>query len=213
MSSDDAQDQDQNQDGADETPAAPAQDGRSADHETTPETDPAAGLRSALGKERERAKLADAARKESDKALKAAQAKLDEIEGKDRPAIERLTAERDRMAAERDEAARVAEDRAGQVRAVRAEQQVRDAAEAANARTPRLVYRLIRDDLDIDDDGTVANLDEAIKAAKKDAPELFRSARADGGARDETRDTSTIAPGMDRLRYGYEQAEQAKRRR
>jgi hypothetical protein len=60
------------------------------------------------------------------------------------------------------------------------ENAVRDAADVAGARNARAVYRLIRDDLEVADDGTVSNLDAAIKAAKKDYPEMFRV--VDGGA-------------------------------
>lgn len=87
-----------------------------------------------------------------------------------------------------EKAERTADERAQQYRAVKAEQAVRDAAESTGARNPRAVYRLIKDDLEVADDGTVTNLDDAIKAAKRDTPELFQSPnpKTDAGAKDES---------------------------
>lgn len=128
-----------------------------------------AALRSALQKERD-------ARKDAERTLKDAQKRLNDLEGKDKTAVERLTKERD-------DALKDLEDRAAKYRNVLAEQAVRDAAAEAGARNVKAVYRYIKDDLDVDDDGTVTNLDKVIKDAKKEAPELFGAGagKADGG--------------------------------
>lgn len=69
---------------------------------------------------------------------------------------------------------------AGKFRTLLAENAVRDAAEAAGARKPRTIWRLIKDDLEVDEEGQVRNLDKALKAIKESDPELFRV--VDGGA-------------------------------
>lgn len=89
-----------------------------------------------------------------------------------------------------EKAERVAEERAAEVRAERAERTVRDAAAEAGARPDRLraVWRLVKDDVETGDDGSVSNVAVLVAQAKKDSPEYFRpaSGRADGGARDES---------------------------
>lgn len=72
--------------------------------------------------------------------------------------------------------------------AERRERDARDAViEAASddkvgARNPRAIYRLIRDDLEFDESGKVRNLDEALKKAKADYPELFGKATGSAGS-------------------------------
>lgn len=68
------------------------------------------------------------------------------------------------------------------------ERDTRDAViEAASddkvgARNPRAIYRLIRDDLEFDESGKVRNLDEALKKAKAEYPELFGKATGAAGS-------------------------------
>ena len=151
--------------GSDQTGDKGEDDGKAAGD------DGGAKLRETLGKVRQE-------KRDAEKALREARTELDSLKGRDKGDVERLTGERDRLSKDLEAAT-------GRMRAIVAEQQVRDAAEAANARNARLVWRLVKDDLEVADDGAVTNLDEAIKAAKKDAPELFRQAKADGGANDE----------------------------
>lgn len=52
------------------------------------------------------------------------------------------------------------------------------------AKNPQAVYRLVKDELDVDKDGKIKNLDEALTQAKADYPELFGlkpSGSANGG--------------------------------
>lgn len=72
--------------------------------------------------------------------------------------------------------------------AERRERDTRDAViEAASddkvgARNPRAIYRLIRDDLEFDESGKVRNLDESLKKAKAEYPELFGKATGAAGS-------------------------------
>lgn len=54
--------------------------------------------------------------------------------------------------------------------------------EKVGARNPRAIYRLIRDDLEFDDSGKVQNLDDCIKKAKAEYPELFGKANGMTGS-------------------------------
>lgn len=149
------------------------------------------GIRSALQKERD-------ARKAAEKSIKAFERRIAEIEGKDKSDVERLTGERDKLLKDLDE-------RSGKLRLTLAEQAVRDAAESAGARNPKLVFRIVRDDLDIDEDGSVSNLDAAIKDAKKSAPELFGAGngKADGGRGGEERNAPSSMNALIRQKAGY----------
>lgn len=72
--------------------------------------------------------------------------------------------------------------------AERRERDARDAVieaasdEKVGARNPRAIYRLIRDDLEFDESGKVRNLDDALKKAKADYPELFGKATGAAGS-------------------------------
>jgi hypothetical protein len=70
----------------------------------------------------------------------------------------------------------------------RAERLVVTAAGKANAVRPDAVYRLIRDDLEFDEDGKAKNIDAAITSARKEYPELFRASAGsgDGGKNGDT---------------------------
>lgn len=54
--------------------------------------------------------------------------------------------------------------------------------EKVGARNPRAVYRLIKDELEFDESGRVRNLDESIKKAKAEFPELFGKATGAAGS-------------------------------
>lgn len=162
--------------------------------------DAAAGLKSALDKERARAKQAE-------KDLRSANARLSEIESKDKGDVERLTGERDTAATR-------AETAESKLREATASVAVFDAATKANARDARAMYRIVRDDLEFDDDGPT-NVDAVITQAKKDFPTLFQAAggSGDGGA-GTTKTEREIQPGLDRLTHAYEtQSKSATRRR
>lgn len=68
------------------------------------------------------------------------------------------------------------------------ERDVRDAVLKAaqdkkyGARNPQAVYRLIKDELDVSDQGQVKNLDDALTQAKADYPELFGGTKPAGSA-------------------------------
>lgn len=176
-----------------------------AGRDAQPPKDDTEGLKSALGKERERAKAAETARKAAERSLREAQAKLDEIEGKDRPAIERLTAERDRIAAERDEATKAAEATTGRMRELAVANALTIAATKAGARYPDLLVDRLARRAEVDDDLAVRNADDLVKEAKAQYPELFRQApgKADGGAGDDDRRGDDVKPGLGRMQYAY----------
>src|SRR5690606_19794129 len=62
---------------------------------------------------------------------------------------------------------------------------ITEAATAANAISPKAVYALIRDKVEIDDEGNATNVAELVEALRNDEPTLFRAAGGslDGGAR------------------------------
>lgn len=62
-----------------------------------------------------------------------------------------------------------------------------EAAVKAGSPKPNLVYRLVKESLDFDDDFDVTNLTSVMAEAKKDAPELFKAStgKGGGGTRDE----------------------------
>ncbi len=128
------------------------------------------GLKRALDAERKRAR-------ELDREVK----RLTRIQGE---AGDKEKSEIAKAVERAERAERAAGEQAEKYRRVRAEQQVRDAAAAAGARNATTVYRLVKDDLEIDEaDGTVGNLDAVLKAVRKESPELFGAAgKADAGA-------------------------------
>jgi hypothetical protein len=63
-----------------------------------------------------------------------------------------------------------------------------DAASSAGAVKPGVVWKLIKDDIEFDDDGKATNVADLIKATKSDSPELFgevkkETRKGDGGNR------------------------------
>lgn len=131
--------------------------------------DPAAGLKSALDKERD-------ARKAADKELKDLRAKIAKLEAKDQTDVERLTGERDTLLQRVTDLEQRNRATAGKVVAL-------EAARKANAIAPNAVYALIRDDLEFDDADAPTNVDALIANARKAEPSLFQasSGSGDGG--------------------------------
>jgi len=140
--------------------------GDSNDDNNDGKDDAAAGLKSALDKERSRAKTAE-------RDLKAAQKRLDELDNASKSETEKVAA-----------ALKAAEDRAStaetRLRDANARSAVTEAAGKANAISTRAVYALIRSDLDFNDDGEPTNVSELIAQARKDEPSLFRAAAGSG---------------------------------
>jgi len=125
-------------------------------------------LRAALKAERD-------ARRKYEREFKATSSRLQEIENAGKSDLEKLIAERDAAIAR-------ANEQEARLRGIATEQAVRDAAEKAGATNGRLVWRLIRDDLELDDAGQPVNLAAAIEAAKSDAPQLFgATGKSDAG--------------------------------
>lgn len=125
-------------------------------------------LKAALKAERD-------ARRKFEREYKATAARLTEFEDANKSDLEKLLGERDALKAA------LAQEQA-RVRAVQTEAVVRDAAEAAGSTNPRLVWRLVKDDLELDEAGKPINLGEAIAQAKADAPQLFGpGGKADAG--------------------------------
>jgi DNA repair exonuclease SbcCD ATPase subunit len=133
------------------------------------------GLKTALQAERE-------ARKQLEKDLKAIRTELSTVKNGSKTEAERLQA----LEAEKGELSRKLRERD-------ARDTVLDAARKAGASDPTVVYRYLKSDLDIDDDGEVKNLKTLIDDAKTTAPQLFRAAtgKADAAAGKESQPKPT----------------------
>lgn len=147
-------DQDQNSDGA--TPDG--QDDTDDD-----------GLKTALQKERDARKAVEARAKTAEKerdALKSAG-----------------QTEAEKVAAERDAYKTRAEKYVATVRQANGREAVRSAAKEAGAADPDLIYRLVKADIEFDDDDEPANVERLVLAAKKEFADLFKTkpAKADAG--------------------------------
>lgn len=147
-------------------------------------------LKDTLRKERDRAKKAE-------RDLKALQAKVAEFENRDKSETEKLASERDAAAKRAEEHERRWRDAVGRTA-------VYEAAGKANAVSARAVYALIRDDLEFDDEGEPTNVDALIKTAKADEPAMFRAAAgsANGGSRDSDTKREFSNP-IDRMSSAY----------
>lgn len=115
------------------------------------------------------------AKRDAERQLKAAQDQLKQYEDANRTETEKATA-----------AAQAAEQAAGEWKS-RYEKLVTrasivDAAAKARAVDPEVVYSLVRDDIDLDDDGNPVGVDKAIAQLAKTKPFLFNT--TPGGARD-----------------------------
>jgi DNA gyrase/topoisomerase IV subunit A len=139
------------------------------------DTDKAQAAETALLAKKKLDKEAIQLRRERDELAR----KVKEMEDAKLSDTERLTKERDELKAK--EATWAAE---------RRERDQRDAAldalssEKVGARNPNRLYRIVKDDLEFDDKGTLTNLDAVVRQAKAEFPELFGRAvgSGDGGA-------------------------------
>ncbi len=147
------------------------------------------GLKSALEKERERAKNAE-------RDLRKLQARIDELDNRDKTDVERLTKERDTLAETLKEREAALKERTG--RAV-----VMEAARDANAVSGRALWALIRDELEYDDDGEPTNVDKLIAGAKRDEPSMFRATAGSGDGGKGGGQAVDVGRGQDRLAHAY----------
>lgn len=149
-------------------------------------------LRSALKAERD-------ARRKFEREYKQASSRLSEFENANRSDLEKLIAERDQL---RELTTR----QQAQLRATVVEASVREAAEAAGARNVKAVWKLVKDDLVIDEEtGAVANLADVIAAVRSEAPEMFGAAggKSDAG-RTGAAPTATTMTDLIRQRAGFD---------
>ena len=153
-------------------------------------SDDRAELKSALAKERKAAR-------DAQRALKAVQDKLNQIEAAGKPEEER----REQALKDAETRAEAAERR---LREANARSAVTDAATKANALSPRAIYALVADDLEFDDDGEPTNVTDLVAQAKKDEPALFRAAQGSGDGGKQSSATRDVKPGFDRLSHAYE---------
>ena len=165
-----------------------------AGEEISPAVDAADGgaeaLKAALKAERD-------ARRKYEREFKAASARLGEFEMAQKSDLERLIAERDSLK-------ELTAAQEAQLRRTLTETAVRDAAEGAGARNGRLVWKLVKDDLEVSETGEVTNLADAIAQARKDAPELFGpSGRSDAGKGQGASHTAPTMTDLIRQRAGY----------
>lgn len=161
-------------------------DGTTTDTTAEETTEDTTALKAALTKERDASK---AAAKEN-RALKA---RLTELENAGKSDAERLATENEALKAQ-------LADVTGKVRQAAAQEAVLSQSRKLGSPKPDLVWRLVRHDLEYDDDGAITNLDAVMKDAKAEAPELFRAnGNADGGA-----GAGAANGGSDWLRQAFE---------
>ena len=128
------------------------------------------GLKTALQSERD-------ARKNAEKTARDLQIRLTAIENSGKSESDKLTARLEAL--EKDNATKGLA-----IRERDAKDAARAAAKTAGAPDGDLVYRVIRSDLEFDDDGKPSNLKALIDDLKQTTPHLFKAAstRVDGGA-------------------------------
>jgi hypothetical protein len=86
----------------------------------------------------------------------------------------------DRTSEELETQRSVIEDLRKEVRAGKAEREVRTTAEKAGAANTDRIFRIIRTDIEYDDDGNPDNVADLIADVKKDYPELFKKRNGTG---------------------------------
>lgn len=172
--------------------------GRAKDGKADGGAEDVTGLKNTVNAER-------TARKTAERELKAAQAKLGELEGRDKSDVERLTGERDRLAKEIEDARNVIRDRD-------AMDALRDALTEAKAQSVALAAKALRGDLEYDKDGAPTNVEALVSALKKSDPALFqvRHGSADGGSKGGNGQSEPTTP-HERLARGYAQSATARR--
>jgi hypothetical protein len=132
--------------------------------------DDLAAVRRALDEERKQ-------RKAFERQVKELSSKQQQVDDAAKSETQKLAEQLTKLSAERDKA--LADLAARDVR-----EAVVAAADRSGARRPLAVYRLISDDLDLDEAGHPTNVAKLIDSLKKSDPDLFRSAgSADGAAR------------------------------
>lgn len=132
--------------------------------------DDVTGLKSALQAERD-------ARKAADKTAKDLARELETIKNSGKSESEKLAARLEAL--EKDNQAKGAA-----IRERDAKDATRDAAKKAGAPDGDLIYRVLKGDIEYDDDGKPTNLKDLIADLKQTTPHLFKPAttRVDGGA-------------------------------
>jgi len=175
------------QDAAETTPEG--NDEAQTDETTSEQPDDYAELKGALARERDAAKALK-------KDLRDAVKRLSDLENAGKPELERVTEERDALAKE---LASVT----GMVRESTAKELVFNQAQKAGAPKPGTIWRIVKHDLEYDDDGAVTNLDAVLRDLKTESPEMFRAV----GPADSASGAGSPARGGDWLRN----AMQAKR--
>jgi hypothetical protein len=146
----------------DQTDDTGKDDGKGADDLT--------GLKTALQAERD-------ARKAADKTAKDLARELESIKNSGKSESEKLAARLEAL--EKDNQLKGAA-----IRERDAKDATRDAAKKAGAPDGDLIYRVIKSDLEYDDDGKPTNLKDLIADLKQTTPHLFKpeSKRIDGGS-------------------------------
>lgn len=154
---------------ADAEAVAPANGGMPAGDEAG-NADDVAAIKRALDEERKQ-------RKAFERQVKELSSKQQQIDDAAKSETQKLAEQLTKLSAERDRA--LADLAARDVR-----EAVVAAAERSGARRPLAVYRLIADEMDLDDAGKPTNVAKLIDSLKKSDPDLFRSnGSADGAAR------------------------------
>ena len=150
-------------DGTPTTDATTNVDQSATDTHTNPPTDDN-GLgdagKAALDAERK-------ARRQADKDLKAALAKIQAFEDANKSETEKLT---ERLTQAEQQAAEAQ----ARYQEVVTKQAIYDAANTAGSTDPETVYLYLRQDVEVGDDGTVNGIDAALKALQSSKPHLFR---------------------------------------
>lgn len=127
------------------------------------------GLKTALDKERD-------ARKAAEQRAKAAEKERDALKTAGQTDAEKAAAERDAAKARADKYVAT-------VRTANGREAVRSAAKEAGAPDPDLIYRLVKADIDFDDDDEPTNVDRLVMDIKKEYPDQFKvkPGKADAG--------------------------------
>ena len=143
------------------------------------------GLKSALAKERD-------ARKAAERSLRDLQKRIDDLEGKDKSEVQRLTDERDKLKTDLG-------DRETRLKDLAVRNALTTVLTRAGARHPDLLVDRLARDAELDDDLAVTNADKLVQAAKKDYPDQFRVVEGKSDAGQGNQDTSNGKTDMNRF--------------
>jgi hypothetical protein len=121
------------------------------------------------------------ARKKLEKTIRDLTKQVNDAKNAGKPENEQLQSKLDQAETDKADALTKLQEKSGRAAVI-------EAAVKAGSPKPDLVYRLVKDALDFDDDADVTNLTTVMAEARKDAPELFRSStgKGNGGSRDES---------------------------